>query len=637
MKQTSQFQDRHAESRLYSRRLFVAALVILLLAVGLLTRMIWLQWVQHDHFRALSNQNRIQTQPIAPPRGLILDRYGRILANNKPDISISVVPEHLDDLATTLEHIKQLINLDDNDIAGFNRRLAGPRHPFDPVLLRNRLTDIEAAKIAASSYQLTGVHLEADAIRHYPYDDLLAHSVGYVSRISAKDLQAMTPEELENYQGTHAYGHAGTERYYENLLHGKVGFRKVEVNARGRVLRVLSETPPEQGENLQLYLDIDVQKTAWNALGEKSGAIVAIDPRSGGILSLVSKPGFNPNLFVTGISYKDYNGYQENTARPLFNRALQGQYPPGSTIKPFMGLAGLAYHATDWSKTIYDPGHFKLPNNSRVYRDWKRSGHGYVNLAKAIQVSCDVYFYQLGVELGMERIHEFLSQFSFGKPTGIDLYGESKGILPNNEWKRAYRKAPWFPGDTVNASIGQGYMLATPLQLATAAAIFSRNGQPVKPRLADIKGKEQPPIGDSGLLDNPADWQRMLDAMVSVTNQAQGTAGYIGRNAKYTIAGKTGTAQVFSLDGAEYNAHLLPQNLRDHSLFIGFAPAKDPAIVIAVLIENKDEGGATAATVARQVMDAWLLNDEGELHIPRAEPTSIRPSQIQVEETASES
>ena len=624
MPTSSRFKDRHAEGQLFNQRLMVAAALVGLMTLVLIARMLWLQWLQHDHFRALSNNNRIQTQPIAPPRGLILDRNGRILAANRPDLSVDIVPEQVKDMDATLASIGKLITLDDNDLDDFRKRLQGPRHPWEPVPLRSRLTDVEAARLAASEFMLPGVRIEADAIRYYPYADLLSHSVGYVSRISAKDLQSMNAEEAENYNGTHYYGRAGLESYYESLLHGKVGYRKVEVNARGRILKVLGLTPPVRGDNLQLYLDLDVQQAAWDSLGERRGAVIAIDPRSGGVLALVSRPGFDPNLFVTGISYKDYNALRDSPNQPLFNRALQGQYPPGSTIKPFMGLAGLAYHVTDWQRSIRDPGYFQLPNVDRRYRDWKHSGHGIVDLKKAIQVSCDTYFYTIGTELGIDHIDAFLSHFKFGKDTGIDLYGEADGILPTRDWKRAHKKQPWYDGDTVNASIGQGFMLATPLQLATASAILARDGHTVSPRLADIRGKEQPPVGGAQLLDNPGDWKRMRQAMISVTSGSHGTARYISQGAKYSIAGKTGTAQVFSLEGALYDVNMVPSRLRDHSLFIGFAPADNPAIVVAVLLENGAHGaGLSAASIARHVMDAWLLDANGELAIPPAEPAPI--------------
>ncbi len=623
MKDNHHFKDRHREQHLFRNRLFFVAFFLVLLASILIARMVTLQWLHHEHYSTLSNNNRIRVLPIAPPRGLIMDRKGRILAANKPDLSVSIIPEQVDDMAATLDKVGQLIQLDPSDIEAFKKRLDAPRRPWEPIPLRSRLNDKEAARLSANEFMLPGVYIKADTLRYYPYKALLSHSVGYVGRISAKDLRGMTPLEAKNYEGTHYYGRTGLESYYEKWLHGKVGYRKVEANARGRILQTISTQPPQRGKNLQLYLDLDVQKRASEALGHRRGAVVAIDPRSAGVLALVSKPGYDPNLFVTGISYKDYNALRNDWRNPLYNRALQGQYPPGSTVKPFMALAGLYYGVIDWDDTIWDPGYFELPNGAR-YRDWKHIGHGWVDLKKAIQVSCDIYFYKLGYKLGIDRIHSFLSHFKFGMDTGIDLYAENDGILPSRQWKRAYRNASWYDGDTVNVSIGQGFMLATPLQLATASAILARDGHTMSPRLADIKGHEQPPTNGEQLLNHPDNWQRIREAMVAVTSTWRGTATAISKGAKYEIAGKTGTAQVFSLNGANYNAEMIPVTMRDHSLFIGFAPAKHPAIVVSVLVENSVEGKYNAAGIARQVMDEWLLNEKGELDIPPPEPPAIK-------------
>lgn len=616
------FKDHHAETRLFRWRLAAAVVIMLIMLGALVSRMLWLQVIQHNHYSTLSDHNRIQIRPIAPPRGLILDREGRILAANKSVLSVSVVPEQVDDMSHTLAAIGKLIELTPDTLSRFKKRLTAPRRPWEPVPLRSRLSDKEAAKLAAAKYRLPGVNIKAEAIRYYPYSKMLSHVIGYVSRITQDDLSGMAPNEQENYRGTHYYGQTGLERYYEKRLHGKVGYRRTVANARGRQLRVLGETPPVRGKNLQLYLDLDVQKAAWDALGQRSGAVVAIDPRSGGVLALVSRPGFNTNLFVTGISYDDYNAIRNNPQRPLFDRALQGQYPPGSTIKPFMGLAALYYGVTTWDRTIQDPGFFQLPTADHIYHDWRRWGHGTVDLRKAIKVSCDTYFYTMGHELGIHHIDAFLSQFKFGQKSGIDLFGESNGILPSPTWKYSHRATSWYAGDTINTSIGQGFWLATPLQLATATAILARDGHTMSPRLADIEGKEQTPVGRSHVLKHPENWSRMRKAMIAVTSDAHGTADYLDRSAPYDIAGKTGTAQVFSLEGEEYNASQLPVQLRDHSLFIAFAPAENPAIVVSVLIEHSAKG-LSAASVALKVMNAWLLNNQGKLAIPPAEPPTL--------------
>jgi penicillin-binding protein 2 len=403
------------------------------------------------------------------------------------------------------------------------------------------------------------------------------------------------------------------ESFYEERLHGSPGSRQVETNARGRVLRVVDEQPPEAGEDLTLALDLEVQRAAWRALGERRGAVVALDPRDGGVLALVSRPGFKTNRFVTGISNR---AYQNDLDNPLFNRAAHGQYPPGSTIKPFLGLAGVTTGTTDWDYTIDDPGHFSLEDDPRVYRDWKRGGHGKVDLHKAVVQSCDTYFYELGFELGIDRIHEHLTRFGLGRPTGIDLPGESSGIVPSREWKKRERGSSWYHGDTINSSIGQGFMLATPLQLAQATALFARRGEPMVPHLAGRPHRE-PPLRNPLQPDNPEHWERMSAAMEAVVHGRKGTARVVGRGAEYRIAGKTGTSQVFSVpEDEEYDEDELEERLHDHALFISYAPADNPAIAVAVLVENGSHGGSTAGPVARATMDAWLLDDQGEVSIP---------------------
>ena len=388
----------------------------------------------------------------------------------------------------------------------------------------------------------------------------------------------------------------------------------METNARGRVQQVLDETPPVAGEDLTLHLDLDVQQAGWNALGGRRGAVIAIDPRDGGVLAFVSRPGFDPNLFVTGISLTDYSAYREDPDRPLFNRALQGQYPPGSTIKSMMGLAALEAGVTDWQRTIQDPGFFRLPGTDRVFRDWKRGGHGKVDLHIAIMQSCDTYFYDASLKMGIDHMSSFLSYFNLGRPTGIDLQGELSGILPSREWKQSARRSAWFHGDTVNTSIGQGYMLTTPLQLAQAMAISARHGKQLTPQIAMTERTGKKEKSKDLVLKNPTHWQRMDAALTDVIHGARGTARAAGRGAKYKIAGKTGTAQVFSLAAdVEYKELDVSERLRDHALFVAFAPAENPAIAVAVLVENGESGGGAAAPVARAVMDAWLLDGNGNL------------------------
>lgn len=608
-------RDRHREERVFSSRLFWALLFVAVLTLVLVVQMVSLQWFQHDRFRSLADENRIQTLAVAPPRGLILDRNGKVLADNRPAFSVTLIPEQVESLEDTLEQLGERIALDEEDLATFRERLTSPRRPWEPVPLRSRLTEEEIARIAVIQHELPGVRVRAEAIRHYPHGELLSHLVGYVNRINAADLRGMEPRQLADYAGTHFYGRTGIENFYQNRLHGSAGFRKVEINARGRMLRVVENQPPVPGDDIRLSLDLEVQRAAFKALGERRGAVVAIDPRDGGVLAFVSRPGFNPNLFVTGISQDDYSQLREDADRPLFNRATQGQYPPGSTVKPMIGLAALEAEATDWSRTIEDPGYYSLEDDPRVYRDWKRGGHGRVDLHKAVVQSCDTYFYDMGFRLGIDRMHDFLSHFHIGRKTGIDLPSEATGIMPSRDWKRGARGASWYHGDTVNTSIGQGFMLATPLQLAHATSFFARQGRPLVPHVA-ARAHRRPE--DAPLtLKEPSHWQRMGQAMEDVVHGLRGTARIVGINSKYRIAGKTGTSQVFSVaQDEEYDEDEIAERLRDHALFVAYAPAEDPAIAVAVIVENGSHGGSTAGPVARATMDAWLLDDSGELAPP---------------------
>ncbi|MGJ3255703.1 MAG: penicillin-binding protein 2 [Alcanivorax sp.] len=613
MRRPLTLKDHHHEQRIFSVRLVVAVFLVLLLTLILVSRMIWLQVIQHSRYTTLSDNNRVQTLAVSPPRGLITDRDGVILAENRPDFSLELIIEQAGELDQLIGELSKLIELDEGDLERFQKRRLTARRPWEPVPLRGRLSEEEIARLVVNQHRLPGIRISADPIRHYPHGILFSHVLGYVNRINAQDLEAMTLDEQRDYAGTHFYGRSGIERFYEDQLHGQVGYRQVETNARGRILRVLEEQPPVPGEDLRLRLSMRVQKAAYDALGERRGAVVAIDPRDGSVLAFVSRPGFDPNLFVTGISYKDYSAYQSDPDNPLFNRALQGRYPPGSTIKPMLGIAGLDAGVTNWQRTISDPGYYQLENDPHRYRDWKRWGHGRVDLHKAVVQSCDTYFYDMGFKLGIARMHEYMSLFSLGAPTGIDLYNESSGIMPSKQWKRAYRNRPWFHGDTINASIGQGFVLTTPLQLATATAIMASHGKKVVPSIA---GEKQAVERTGITLNDESNWEKMTDAMVAVTGP-RGTARVMAVDAQYAIAAKSGTAQVFSVGQDEtYNEDELAERMLDHALMVSFGPAEQPAIAVGVLVENGRHGGSTAGPVARQVMDAWLLNENGELEVP---------------------
>lgn len=610
------FRDHLAESRIFNARLLVCVSVVIVLMGLLLGRMVWLQGVQHERYSSLSDENRIQTRAIQPPRGLIRDRDGRILAHNQPTFSVSLVPEQIDDLEQTLAALDQRIQLSSQHRKQFRARLDNPRRPFEPIPLRTRLTEAEIARLVVIRHRYPGVRVDAEAIRHYPHEEMLSHLIGYVNRINARDLRSMTPARRSDYTGSHFYGRTGLESFYEKRLHGQPGSRQVETNARGRTLRVVNEKPPTAGKNLTLALDLEVQRAAWRALGERRGAVVALDPRDGGVLAFVSRPGFAANEFVSGITQKAYQQYQNDLDKPLFNRATQGQYPPGSIIKPFLGLAGLRANVVNWDYTIDDPGYFSLENDPRRWQDWKRGGHGRVDLHKAVVQSCDTYFYEMGFELGIERIHKYLARFGLGQPTGIDLPGESAGILPSRQWKQRERGRGWRHGDTINSSIGQGFMLATPLQLAQATALFARRGEPMVPHVAGRRHRK-PPLRDPFQPRRSEHWERMSQAMEDVVHGRKGTARVVARGAPYRIAGKTGTSQVFSVpEDEKYDEEELEERLHDHALFVSYAPADDPAIAVAALVENGSHGGSTAGPVARATMDAWLLNDAGVVNVP---------------------
>jgi penicillin-binding protein 2 len=607
-----EFKDTAAERRLFQRRTLAVLILVILLMSGLIARMYQLQIVEHEIYTTLSDKNRVQVQSVPPPRGLIYDRNHVLLAENRPVFSVTLVPERVDGMKDTLAQLGSLLDISDEDMERFRRRLQEPRRPFQEIPLSYELNEQEIARLAVHRHELPGVEVKAELVRYYPHSVLTSHSLGFVGRINRKELQRIDPV---NYAGTNYIGKSGVERFYEELLHGKVGYQHVETNARGRTLRVLERENPVPGEDLVLQLDLRLQKRAYELLDGRRGAIVAIEPATGGILALASVPGFDTNQFVTGISVKDYRELNEDRDNPLFNRALRGQYPPGSTLKPMLAIAALDSGATDRDYTIWDPGYFQLNNSGRRYRDWKRTGHGWVDLMDAVAQSCDVYFYEIAVKMGVDTMYHYLSRFGFGEDATLDVAGALSGLLPSREWKRAARNEPWYPGDSVNLGIGQGFMLATPLQLATATALIANRGTWVEPRLLkDIDGDTPvenylPAHTHEPLkLKNPDDWKYVTKTMEEVMHGRHGTARRAGDNAPYRMAGKSGTAQVFSLaEDEEYDADEIRERLRDHALFVGFAPADNPKIAVAVIVENGGGGSSTAAPVVRAMFDAWLL------------------------------
>lgn len=599
-------KDYIQESQLTLNRTVLALAVIGLLFATLVGRLAWLQVVSHAHYRDLAQENRVKIEPLVPTRGLIVDRHGRRLAVNLPAFSLELTPELVDDLEATLAALGELVEISDSDLERF-RSLVARQPAFERIPLRFRLTDDELARLAVDRHRFPGVDVQARLDRHYPYGAALAHALGYVGRINVEELQTLDPVA---YRGSTHVGKLGIEKAYEAQLHGAVGLQEVEVNAQGRELRVLERAPPAPGQDLRLALDVDVQAAAIAALNGRQGAVVAIDVRDGGVLALVSEPAHDPNLFIHGISRDDYAELTGSKARPLFNRALVGRYPPGSTIKPFLGLAGLASGTIAPNQRKYCPGYYQLEGREHKYRDWKKQGHGPVDLHDAIAQSCDVYFYDLAHDLGIDRLHDYLAGFGFGRVTGIDIGGESAALLPSQAWKRAARNQPWYPGETLIAGIGQGFMQATPLQLAVATAQLARGGLAVVPRLVLEPAPPPPRRPPASVALDPEQFELIVGAMTDVVHGARGTARRIGQGAEYRIAGKTGTAQVFGIaQEEEYEEEAVPVHLRDHGLFIGFAPADDPRIAVAVVVENGGSGSSAAAPVARAVMDRYLLGN----------------------------
>jgi penicillin-binding protein 2 len=610
----TQIKDYLVESQLFLGRAVIAGFVVTLCIGLLILQMMKLQITGHDHYVTLSQDNRVKLVPLPPVRGLIYDSNGVILAQNQPTYSLEVTPEQVTDMDSTLTELSRLIDINEEQLTRFTR-LKSQKRRFESIPLKINLTPEEVAIIAVNRHRFPGVDIEAKLLRHYPLADQTAHVLGYVGRINEQELQII---DNSNYAGTTHIGKNGVEKSYENNLHGKVGMQRVEVNATGRTIRVLEKHQPVSGDNLHLHLDTALQKIAMDAFGEEIGAAVAINPKSGGVLVLASKPGFNPNLFVEGISTSDYQALQSSPDKPLFNRTIRGQYPPGSTLKPFVALAGLETGFATFDDKTFCPGFYSLPNHSHRYRDWKKTGHGWVDMNDSIVQSCDVYYYQLAHDMGVTNMQEYLSHFGFGSRTGIDLGAELPGLLPSREWKRRRHDKPWYPGETLIMGIGQGYFLSTPLQLAAATAAFANGGVFKAPRI--VSHIEHVNMADStediGTIEkeipkkNPENWKNIDLAMTNVVESIRGTAKRI-RSPYYRIAGKTGTAQVFSVkQDEEYDEEKVSKKNRDHALFVAYAPVEDPQIAVAVIVENGGHGGSVAAPIAKKIMDAYLLSPE---------------------------
>lgn len=607
-------KNHSLEQHHYTLRLRVATGLVLVCFAILFTRFAYLQILKYDYFHTLAENNRVSLVPIVPNRGLILDRNGVILAHNFFVYTLEITPSKVSNVEATINHISQLIEVSAEDRKRF-KKLRQESHSFESVPIRTHLNEIEAAKFAANRYQFPGVEIRSRLFRHYPLGNLGVHMIGYIGRINEADVKRLEKSvELSNYKGSDHIGKGGIEQYYERQLHGTTGFQQVEIDADGHAIRILSSTPPVPGDNLVLSIDSKMQDIAEKAFENHRGAMVAINPKNGEILSYVSMPTFDPNLFVDGIDADTWKSLNQSLDRPLINRPIRGIYPPGSTFKPFVAMAGLQEAKRKPPFSIGDPGFYSLAGSSHQYRDWKPGGHGQVDMQKAITVSCDTFFYGLALELGIEKLTSFVSHFGFGKKTGVDLAGEIGGLLPTPEWKWRRWKQRWYPGETVIVGIGQGYTLVTPMQLAQATAVLANNGVAIKPHLVRSiqrhNGAEthlMPLTKMDAITLDHSNIEIVRAGMTAVT-QPGGTAASVGAGSSYSIAAKTGTAQVVGIkQGAKYNAGSINERHRDHALFIAYAPADDPKIAVAVIVENGGHGGSAAGPIARKVMDYYLL------------------------------
>ena len=600
---------------IFTNRIIIFGILILLGLGGLITRYGYLQVYAHDKYTTQSDNNRIKLISAPPSRGYIYDRNGIILADNQPVFTAMLSPDEVDNPERTLNLLAPIFDLTAEDITDILARLS--KNKNDPVTIKIDLTEAQLAQFSERKPFFRGVSIQSKLTRDYPYDELFAHVIGYVGRINDKESKRI---DKDRYAGTDLIGKIGIEDYYEDILLGQPGYQSVETDAHGNILRQLDTKPPTSGNDITLSLDYGLQKVAQQQLDGRRGAIVAIDPKNGDVLAFVSNPSYDPNPFISGISFKDYDALREDLDQPLYNRALQGTYPPGSTIKPFEGLGGIHYGLRDWNSTIYDPGYFSLPGDSHRFRDWKRGGHGTVDLKKSIQMSVDTYYYKLAYEMGIQRLHDWMVRFGFGDKTGIDLPNEKSGIMPSPKWKKDTYDKDWLPGETISVSIGQGYFLATPLQIANATAMTASKGNHITPHLlkssdgaAEVKIIDKP----DGKIDyngQPSDWLRMHDAMESVVENGTGRGIYTPR---YRIAGKTGTAQVKSIaQGKRYDKSAIDKRHWDHAWFNGFAPVEDPQIALAVLVENGGGGSTTAAPIGRALFDYWMVQRKTDPILP---------------------
>lgn len=608
MAQIRAIKDTLTENRIFLSRVVWVFTLMVLLMIGFVFRLIYLQITGHEHYATMAKANRIKGLSLPPTRGIIYDRLGRVLAENRPTYSLELIPEQVKNLDDTLLKLQHLLVIPDEKITRFlNQKKTKKNFASIPLLVN--LTDQEVAKFAVVRPYYPGVDVQARLVRHYPYGLLTSHVVGYVGRINAKELESLS---VAQYRGTHHIGKTGIEKTYESQLYGQSGYAELETNAQGRVVKTISARNPLPGADIHLTLDIDLQQTAHEAMQAHKGAVVAIDVSTGKVLVFVSSPSFEANAFVQGIDRHTYQALQQSTDRPLFNRVLQGQYPPGSTIKPFVGLAGLEYNLTAFQHEFYCAGFYQLPKSQHKYRDWKKQGHGLMSLSKAITQSCDVYFYDLAHTLGIDKINTFLHQFGFGQATGIDLTGEKTGLLPSKAWKIKNKQQTWYPGETLITGIGQGFTQVTPLQLAKATATLANQGKVVTPYLVArvVSAGDTTvvkPVVEKQISLQAKNIQHIVSAMVNVVHSKRGTAKILNTKNNYQIAGKTGTSQLFTVkQDEEYVQKEVDIKLRDHALFIAFAPADVPQIAVVAIVENGGHGGSVAAPIVGKIIKQYL-------------------------------
>jgi penicillin-binding protein 2 len=609
-----EFKNPQEELERFRSRIAFAGGFVLFCFGLLFARFVWLQVIQHDYYQTRAEENRISLVPIVPNRGLIVDRNGIVLARNYSAYTLEITPSKVKNLEATIDELATILDVQSKDRKRFHKLLAESKN-FESLPIRTRLTDEEVATFIAHRYRFPGVDIKARLFRQYPFGAFASHLLGYIGRVTDRDIEKIEEREVEdNYRGTEHFGKTGLEQHYEFDLHGITGFEQVEVDAGGRAVRTLARTAPVPGNNLTLTIDAKLQEIAEKAFGERRGSLVAIEPATGGILALVSVPNYDPNLFVDGIDTQSWRELNESPDKPMVNRALNGAYPPGSTFKPFMALAALELGKRRPEQAISDPGFFTF--GGHIFRDDKKGGHGMVDMYKSIVHSCDTYYYQLANDMGIDNIASFMGSLGLGQRTGVDIDGESEGVLPSQAWKKKRFRKPeqqkWYAGETISIGIGQGYNAYTPIQLAQATATVANNGVMFRPHLVkhitDTRSGAQTPVEPQPIKTLP--WKQehidvIKNAMVGVNKEGTGARAFAG--AEYVSAGKTGTAQVFSYKGAEHKTETMAAHLRDHALFVAFAPADQPKIALAVLVENGGFGAQAAAPIARQIFDYYLL------------------------------